>query len=91
MTSALSLADIEDALVSAGVRSPYIRQRILRLVEQYAQRYAIPEYPEEEEIVPDPPRYEYKCPECKEKKDLKEFPERKAEHRRTPVPCLACS
>ncbi len=97
MTSMLTLDDIEDDLVRAGIISPYIRQRILAKVKQYAMKYPVPEKYEEDipvfipVVTPSPdPRYEYKCPACKEKKLLREFPARKQENRRSPVPCLEC-
>jgi len=83
--------DLEDALVSAGIRSPLVRQRLLRLIKQYAMRkYPPAVLPLEEEDLSPEERYEYKCPVCKQRFFLEGFPESKAENRRRPVPCLLC-
>lgn len=94
MTSMLGKDDIEDALMRAGIVSPYIRQRLMTLIEQYARKYPVPEPYEDAPPVsfssPPDPKYKYTCPACKERKLLSGFPERKAESRRSPVKCLEC-
>lgn len=99
MPSQLTIEDIEDMLVRAGVVSPYIRQRILAKVKQYAMKYPVQDEKFEDVpmFIPSPPlaggadpRYKYKCPACKSEKLIREFPERKRKNRRSPVPCTMC-
>ena len=91
MTSVLSKADVEDELVRAGIRSPYVRARLLRYIEQYARKYPVPRMDDLPPVVNvDFQGYKYRCPECKERRFLGEFPEYKKEHTRAPVPCIPC-
>jgi hypothetical protein len=90
VTSYLSEDDLEDELVRAGIVSPYIRKRLLRLIRAYASKFPVP--PEDDDSwVPFVSRgSQYKCSWCKEMKYLDEFPLRKHENTRVRVPCLEC-
>jgi hypothetical protein len=86
VTRLVGREDIEDALWGAGVRSPYAKANLMRLIEAYARKY--PEPPP----LPEPEStYEYLCKRCGKRKRLKEFPEYKKDHPRSPVPCNDCT
>lgn len=91
MTSAVSKEDIEDELVRAGIKSVYIRQHLMRLVEIYARKYTAPDDPGLPPVrLPDSRGYKYKCRSCGGRKHLDQFPPEKKDNPRAPVSCLEC-
>lgn len=92
MTSGISKDDIEDAIYRAGIKSPHLRARIMRMVDTYARTH--PGVPED--ILPpvdlgEERGYKYKCPSCNERKYVADYPPYKKDNPRSPVPCLECT
>lgn len=94
LTSAVSKEEIEDMLVSAGVRSAAVRARLLRAVDVYALQHArcpcLEEARLDEAKQMDRKKPKWKCPSCGNMFHPEEFPQAKRDNPRVAIPCLHC-
>jgi hypothetical protein len=96
VTSSVSREQIEDALVSAGVRSPVVRDRLLRVIDVYALQRARcacleeADLPAARKLDKGGKKPRWKCPECTNILISGEFPQKKRDNPRIAIACLRC-